>query len=55
VQLLTEGRKVEAGALMASDGDNTKTSDQLMAAMAKWKDSVHKTREKTFLHQSKML
>jgi hypothetical protein len=35
VQLLSEGKEVEAGALMASDGDYTKNSDQMMATMVK--------------------
>lgn len=44
VQLLSEGRKAEAGALMASDGEYTRISDQLMATLVKWKESVHETR-----------
>ena len=55
VQLLSEGKKAKAGALMASDGDYAKTSDQLMATMVKWKESVHKTRENTLFHHSKAL
>jgi hypothetical protein len=44
VYLLSEGKKTDAGALMASDGEYTKTSDQLIATMVDWKKSVHKTR-----------
>jgi hypothetical protein len=44
VYLLSEGKKADAGALMASDGEYTKTSDQLIATMVDWKKSVHKTR-----------
>jgi hypothetical protein len=46
VQLLSEGKKADALALMASDGEYTRISDQLMATMLKWKDSVHKARSK---------
>lgn len=55
VYLLSEGRKSEAGALMASDGEYTKISDQLMATMVDWKKSVHKTRAETLLHRNKTL
>ncbi len=44
VQLLSEGKKAEADALMASDGEYTHTSDQLIATMLKWKDSIQRTR-----------
>ena len=44
VYLLSEGKKTDAGALMASDGEYTKTSDQLIATIVDWKKSVHKTR-----------
>jgi hypothetical protein len=44
VYLLLDGKKADAGALMASDGEYTKTSDQLIATMVDWKKSVHKTR-----------
>ena len=44
VQLLCDGKKAEAVTLMATDGEYTRTSDQLMAKMAEWKDSVHKIR-----------
>ena len=44
VYLLSEGKKTNAGALMASDGEFTKTSEQLIATMVDWKNSVHKTR-----------
>jgi len=44
VYLLSEGRKTDAGALMASDGEYTMTSDHLIATMVDWKKSVHKTR-----------
>jgi len=47
VYLLSEGRKVEAGALMASDGEYTKISEQLTATMVAWKKSVYKIRTKT--------
>jgi len=46
VYLLSEGRKAEAGALMASDGEYIKVSEQLTATMVAWKESVHKTRAK---------
>jgi hypothetical protein len=46
VYLLSEGRKSEASALMASDGEYTKISDQLMTMMVEWKESVHKTRDR---------
>src|SRR5450631_1469036 len=36
VQLLSEGKKSQARALMASDGEYTKISDKLMATMVKW-------------------
>lgn len=48
VQFLSEGRKAEAGALMASEGEYTRISDQLMATMEKWKQSVHETRARRF-------
>jgi len=44
VYFLAEGKKAAASALMASDGEYTKTSDQLIATMVDWKKSVHKTR-----------
>ena len=44
VQLLSDGKRAEAGALMASDGEYTRISDQLTATMIKWKDSVQKKR-----------
>jgi hypothetical protein len=44
VYLLSEGKKTDAVALMASDGEYTKTSDRLNATMMDWKKSVHKTR-----------
>ena len=44
VQLLSEGKKADAVALMANDGEYTKISDQLMATMLTWRDSVHKAR-----------
>src|SRR5450756_300924 len=43
VYLLSEEKKTDAGALMASAGEHTKTSDQLIATMMDWKKSVHKT------------
>jgi hypothetical protein len=46
VYLLSEGKKTDAGALMASDGEYTKTSDQLIATMVDWKKSVHKPERK---------
>jgi hypothetical protein len=50
VYFLSEGKKADAGALLASDGEYTKTSDQLIATMVDWKKSVHKTRaEKNLL------
>ena len=55
VYLLSEGRKAEAGALLASDGEYTKTSDQLVATMMEWKDSVHRTRGATLSHHNKTL
>jgi hypothetical protein len=54
VQLLSEGKKSEAAALMASDGEYSKISDELMATMVKWKESVHKTRAETFLNHNKL-
>ena len=42
VYLLSEGKKAEAGALMARDGEYTKISDQLVATMVEWKESVHR-------------
>jgi hypothetical protein len=51
VQLLSEGRTAEATALIASNGEYTRISDQLMAAMEKWKLSVHKTRAEKLLHR----
>ena len=53
VYLLSEGRKVEASALMAGDGEYTKISDQLTATMVEWKDSVHKARAEKLLHRPK--
>jgi len=44
VQLLSDGSNAEAGALMASDGEYTRISDQLMATLVKWKESVRETR-----------
>lgn len=44
VQLLAAGKKMEAAAMMADDGEYATTSDKLMAAMATWKESVNKTR-----------
>jgi len=38
--------------LMASDGEYTKISDELMATMVKWKGSVHKDRVEKLLHRS---
>lgn len=52
VQLLSEGKKSEAAALMASDGEYTKISDELMATMVKWKECVHKARAEKLLHRS---
>ncbi len=52
-QALSEGRAAEARALMADDGEYAKTSDQLIATLAKWRDSVHKTSAVT-LHRNKM-
>jgi hypothetical protein len=51
MQLLSEGKIAEANALMASDGEYTKTSDQLVAILVKWKDSVHKTRAEKLLRK----
>ena len=53
VQLLSEGRRAEARALMASDGAYTRTSEQLMGTMEKWKESVHKTSAETLLHRNR--
>ena len=53
VYLLSEGRKAEASALMAGNGEYTKISDQLMATMVEWKDSVHKARAEKLLHRPK--
>jgi hypothetical protein len=55
VYLLSEGKKADAGALMASDGEYTKTSDQLIVTMVDWKKSVHKTRAEKLLHHNKTL
>jgi len=44
VYLLSEGKKTDPSALMASGGEYTKTSDQLIATMVDWNKSVHKTR-----------
>ena len=46
VQLLSEGKKAEASALMASNGEYTRTSDQLTATLVDWKDSVQKRRSR---------
>jgi hypothetical protein len=40
VQLILEGRKQEAQALMEDDGDYTKISDQLVAAMLSWQKEL---------------
>jgi hypothetical protein len=53
VQLLSEGRRAEARALLASDGEYTRTSEQLMGTMEKWKESVHRTHAETLFHRSK--
>ncbi len=42
VELLSEGSKTEASALMANNGEYTRISDQLMATMVNWRDSVQK-------------
>ena len=55
VYLLSEGKKADAGALMASDGEYTKTSDQLIVTMVDWKKSVHKTRAEKLLRHNKTL
>ena len=55
VQSLSEGKKSQARALMASDGEYTKISDKLMATMVKWKESVHKARAEKLLHRNKSL
>lgn len=44
VRLLSEGKTAEASALMASDGEYTRISDQLVATMMKWMDSIEQTR-----------
>jgi len=51
VQLLSKGRTAEAAALMAANGEYTRISDELMATMVKWKDSVHKARAEKLLHR----
>ena len=53
VQLLSEGRRAEARALMASDGEYTRTSEQLMGTMEKWKESVHRTNAETHFQRNK--
>ncbi len=40
VRLLAEGKKLEAAAMMAQDGEYAITSDKLVAAMTTWKQSV---------------
>ena len=55
VQLLSEGKKSEAAALMAGDGEYTKSSDELMATMVKWRESVHKARAEKLPHRHKPL
>ncbi len=53
VQLLSEGKQAEAHALMADDGEYTRTSDQLTTTMIKWQESVHKTAAGTSPHRNK--
>jgi hypothetical protein len=53
VQLLSAGKTAEATALMESNGEYTRISDQLMAAMMNWKESVHKTRAEKHLRRVK--
>jgi hypothetical protein len=55
VQLLSEGKPADAAALMAANGEYTRISDQLMATMVKWKESVHKARAEKLLNHSKLL
>jgi hypothetical protein len=55
VYLLSEGKKAEAGALMARDGEYTKISDQLVATMVEWKESVHRARGATLSHHIRTL
>ena len=43
VYLLSEGRKTDAGALMASDSEYTMTSDNLIATMVDWRVQVKGT------------
>jgi hypothetical protein len=52
---LSEGKKVEAGALMARDGEYTKISDQLVATMVEWKESVHRARGAMLSHHIRTL
>lgn len=52
VRLLSEGKKAEAIALLSDDGEYTRNSDQLVEAMERWKDSVHKIRERAYLNYS---
>ena len=55
VYLLSEGKKAEAGALMASYGEYTKISDQLVATMVEWKESVHRARGAMLSHHIRTL
>jgi hypothetical protein len=55
VRLLSDGKMAEAAALMASDGEYTKISDELVAIMLKWKDSVHKARAEKLFHRDNPL
>ena len=55
VHLLSEGKRVQAGALMASGGEYTKISDQLIATMLQWMKSVHKARAEKHLHHDEAL
>ena len=53
VQLLSEGKPGAAAAAMVANGEYTRISNELMATMVKWKDSVHKARAEKLLHNSK--
>lgn len=55
VHLASEGKRAQAGALMASDGEYAKISGQLTATMLEWMKSVHKARAENLLHRNKPL
>jgi len=50
VTLVSDGRKAEAIALLSDDGQYTRESKTLVAAMMQWQESVQKGREEKRLH-----